>query len=64
MATLYSTNPTTSPSATTCRSVDEVPFAPVCRIVIMVEAAVTEARAARTIEKAKEAEGRNRRRRR
>ena len=55
MAMLYSISPTTSSSATTCKSVlTKSPFAPVCRIVIMVEAgAVAEASAPKTTEKAK-----------
>ena len=54
MATEYSTRPTTSSRATTCSRVStKSPFAPVWRMVIMVEAgAVAEARAASTMEKA------------
>ena len=53
IATLYRIRPTTSSSATTCRSVStKSPCAPVCRIVIMVEAgAVAEASAESTMEK-------------
>ena len=54
IATEYRTNPTTSSSATTCKSVStKSPFAPVWRMVIIVEAgAVAEASAASTIENA------------
>ena len=39
IAILYRINPTTSSSATTCNSVStKSPFAPVCRIVMIVEA--------------------------
>ena len=52
MATLYSSRPTTSSSATTCTRVfTKSPCAPVCRMVIMVEAgAVAAASAASTME--------------
>ena len=54
IATEYSTSPTTSSSATTCRSVStKSPFAPVWRMVIIVDAgAVAEASAASTMENA------------
>ena len=55
MATLYSTRPTASSSATTCSSVfTKSPRAPVCLIVIIVEAgAVADASAASTMENAR-----------
>jgi len=55
IAILYATKPTISSRATTCNNVStKSPFAPVCLIVITVEAgAVAAARAARTIENAK-----------
>ena len=53
IATLYRIRPTTSSSATTCKSVStKSPCAPVWRMVIIVEAgAVAEASAASTMEK-------------
>ena len=52
IAALYSTRPTTSSKATTCKRVStKSPFAPVWRIVMIVDAgAVADARAASTIE--------------